>query len=109
MDPRAELEEKERKLRRLFELQCALHGLSYPDTISSLKSLAVCLRNRRKFAPAEDLFRAAFAACKDRLFIHDIKALQSMILDMITVLVSQNKVLKAADLRQTMLVIFDSI
>jgi hypothetical protein len=91
LDPKAKQEAEEREARAVFEKKAATLGLDHSETIESLNTLAWCLRNRRKFAEAEKLFRAAFTALKDTLILDDPDTLQVLARNLMTVLIDQNK------------------
>jgi tetratricopeptide (TPR) repeat protein len=108
LNPQAKQQAEERAVRKLFEERATLHGLDHPDTLSSLNTLALCLRNQRKFAAAEDLFRAGLDARKYTLITEDPEALSVMMGNLMTVLVDQNKVLEADELWQMATTVFKS-
>jgi Ankyrin repeats (3 copies) len=108
LNPRARQQAEEREKRKLFEERAALLGLDHPDTLSSLNALAWCLRTQRKFAAAEDLFRAAFTARKDNLVTEDPEALQVIIGNLMTVLIDQNKALEVDEMWQRVKAMFRS-
>ncbi|KAH9212127.1 hypothetical protein DL95DRAFT_464179 [Leptodontidium sp. 2 PMI_412] len=79
LSPRAKMEAQEQTLQKSFERKAAVLGLKHKDTRSSLAAFAWCLRKQRKFAAAEDLFRASYDANYEELVVKDPWALQDMI------------------------------
>ncbi|PVH89250.1 hypothetical protein DL98DRAFT_647802 [Cadophora sp. DSE1049] len=91
LSPQVRLEAQEQILREAFEEKAALLGLKHEDTHSSLTTFARCLRNQRKFAEAEALFRAAYDASKEELVSRSPLALQALVSNLMTVLEDQKK------------------
>lgn len=108
LSPRAKLEAQEQTLRKSFEENAAVLGLKHKDTRSSLVAFAWCLRNQRKFAAAEDLFRASYDANYEEVVVKDPWALQDMISSLLTVLADQNKSSEMDELRQVTNAMFRS-
>jgi len=108
LSPQEKLDVEGRTARRAFEEKSSLLGFGHPDTHSSLTTLAWCLRNRNKFAAAEDLFRSSYNTRKEYLITKDPLGLQRIIMNLMTVMADQNKTSEIDELRREAASLFKS-